>query len=123
MWNRFLPRLVSISLSEPRAYARNPLRYANEWRTIVVPLFDREPGSNRVLWFSGPPLDLDVPERPSHSAKYLTFLAKRKFDAVNAADEANATTSAITGDPEVGYEDGGFWGKEEELKALLFGES
>jgi hypothetical protein len=88
-----------------------------------VPLFDREPGSNRVLWFSGPPLDLDVPERPSHSAKYLTFLAKRKFDAVNAADGANATTSAITGDSEVGYEDGGFWGKEEELKALLFGEN
>jgi hypothetical protein len=84
-------------------------------------LFDRDPTTNKVLWFSGPPLDLDVPQRPSHSGTYLTFLAKRKLEAVGSLGE---TAIAANGETTTTSEDGGsFWGKEGELKSILFGET
>lgn len=43
-------------------------------------LFERDQ-QRQVLWFSGPPLPVGavkVPEQPTHSLEYLTYLAKRK---------------------------------------------
>ena len=87
-------------------------------------LFERDPQSNKVLWFSGPPIDIDQPEAPSHSAKYLTFLARRKL-----GDQAGSTTTTTmakredssVGGEEKGLQEGGLWGKEKELEELLYG--
>ncbi|KZS91702.1 hypothetical protein SISNIDRAFT_413701 [Sistotremastrum niveocremeum HHB9708] len=40
--------------------------------------FDRDPDTNEVLWFSGPPLDIPHAPPPRHSLKYLHFLAKKR---------------------------------------------
>jgi hypothetical protein len=91
-------------------------------------LFDKDPTSNKVLWFSGPPIDIDQPEAPSHSAKYLTFLARRKLGGEQqTSTSTSASISALDagetdlGGEEKGLEEGGLWGKEKELEELLFG--
>ncbi|KAJ9098712.1 hypothetical protein QFC21_004360 [Naganishia friedmannii] len=45
----------------------------------TVNLLDRDPVTNRVLWFSGPPIHVDVPEKPTHSAAYLAYLAQKRL--------------------------------------------
>ncbi|KAF8588485.1 hypothetical protein K439DRAFT_1384573 [Ramaria rubella] len=44
----------------------------------TVKHFDRDPETNQVLWFSGPPIDVARTPAPQHSLKYLHYLAKRK---------------------------------------------
>ena len=98
-------------------------------RTATIgALFDKDPTSNKVLWFSGPPIDIDQPEAPSHSAKYLTFLARRKLGGEQqTSTSTSASISALAagemnlGGEEKGLEEGGLWGKEKELEELLFG--
>ncbi|EJD55042.1 hypothetical protein AURDEDRAFT_155279 [Auricularia subglabra TFB-10046 SS5] len=41
-------------------------------------LFDRDPETNQVLWFSGPPMDMARPQPPQHSLAYLNFLATKR---------------------------------------------
>lgn len=50
---------------------------------VVVQLFDRDPRTGEVLWFSGPPIQAIKPEafRPQYSLEYLAFLAKKKAAA------------------------------------------
>ncbi|EJD04577.1 uncharacterized protein FOMMEDRAFT_167736 [Fomitiporia mediterranea MF3/22] len=40
--------------------------------------FDRDPDTNEVLWFSGPPVDVARPVTPRHSLEYLHFLAMKR---------------------------------------------
>ncbi|KAL5518380.1 hypothetical protein ACEPAH_62 [Sanghuangporus vaninii] len=40
--------------------------------------FDRDPETNEVLWFSGPPIDIPRPVAPRHSLEYLHFLAMKR---------------------------------------------
>jgi len=52
-------------------------------------LFDRDPVSGQVLWFSGPPIDIPRPRKPQHSLEYLHFLVKkRKREREKAANGA-----------------------------------
>lgn len=49
----------------------------------LVRHFDRDPETNQVLWFSGPPIDVARTPAPRHSLTYLHYLAmqrKRKQD-------------------------------------------
>ncbi|TDL22417.1 hypothetical protein BD410DRAFT_821293 [Rickenella mellea] len=50
--------------------------------------FDRDPETNEVLWFSGPPLDTARTTLPRYSLAYLHYLAmKRKRDAEGESGE------------------------------------
>ncbi|KAG9015507.1 hypothetical protein FRB94_000112 [Tulasnella sp. JGI-2019a] len=51
--------------------------------------FDRDPRTNEVLWFSGPPIQQANPDahRPRYSMAYLAFLAKKKATAALTAEE------------------------------------
>ncbi|GJJ09395.1 hypothetical protein Clacol_003617 [Clathrus columnatus] len=83
----------------------------------TVKHFDRDPETNQVLWFSGPPIDVARTPVPRHSLKYLHYLAmqkKRKAmddDVVNGnmptsdrvakrriTDELNEIWSSVTKD-------------------------
>jgi hypothetical protein len=86
---------------------------------FTAALFDRDPLNNKVLWFSGPPLDLDIPEAPHHTGTYLKYLAKQKLTAEDEGDKEEETAD---GD-DVGGLGAGLWGREKELEALLFGET
>ena len=44
----------------------------------IAKLFDRDPKTNEVLWFSGPPIDIHRPRQAQHSLEYLHFLAKKR---------------------------------------------
>lgn len=61
--------------------------HANVAPVHAVNILDRDPSTNRVLWFSGPPIDIIVPERPKHSAAYLAFLAKKRLQYTLGEDE------------------------------------
>lgn len=52
-------------------------------RSTPVELLDSDPKTDKVLWFSGPPIDIQAIERPKHSAEYLTFLAMKKAQRVH----------------------------------------
>lgn len=43
-------------------------------------LFEHDPTTNKLLWFSGPPLDMPPPSTytPRYSTKYLAFLARQR---------------------------------------------
>ena len=43
--------------------------------------FDRDPETNQVLWFSGPPVDMAHSRPPQHTLAYLDFLATKKRKA------------------------------------------
>ena len=49
-------------------------------RFLVPPaaLFERDPTSNKLLWFSAPPTIVPVLPQAKHSLAYLAFLAKKK---------------------------------------------
>ena len=53
--------------------------------------FDRDPETNQVLWFSGPPIDIAKPAKPQHSLTYLHFLAMKKKGAAAEADAEGKT--------------------------------
>ena len=40
--------------------------------------FDRDPETNEVLWFAGPPVDIVHTPPPQHSLKYLAHLARKR---------------------------------------------
>lgn len=40
--------------------------------------FDRDPETNEVLWFAGPPVDIVHMPPPRHSLKYLAHLARKR---------------------------------------------
>jgi len=40
--------------------------------------FDRDPETNQVLWFSGPPIDVARTPTPQYSLKYLHHVAMKK---------------------------------------------
>ncbi|PIL30846.1 hypothetical protein GSI_07014 [Ganoderma sinense ZZ0214-1] len=40
--------------------------------------FDRDPETNEVLWFAGPPVDIVHTPPPRHSLKYLAHLARKR---------------------------------------------
>ena len=44
----------------------------------LAKLFDRDPVTGEVLWFSGPPIDIPRPRMPQHSLEYVHFLAKKR---------------------------------------------
>ncbi|KAJ9096105.1 hypothetical protein QFC19_007331 [Naganishia cerealis] len=68
----------------------------------TVNMLDRDPVTNRVFWFSGPPIHVDVPEKPKHSATYLAHLAQNRLrfalgqmmDPGTAAGEGEVVASA-----------------------------
>jgi len=43
-----------------------------------VKQFDRDPETNEVLWFGGPPLNMPRVKGPCHSLAYLQFLAAKR---------------------------------------------
>ncbi|KAG6902000.1 hypothetical protein C0995_005800 [Termitomyces sp. Mi166 len=50
--------------------------------------FDRDPATNEVLWFPGPPVDIARPTKPKYSLTYLHFLAtKRKGEFTGSEDD------------------------------------
>ena len=53
-------------------------------------LFDRDPETNEVLWFSGPPLNMARVKGSRYSLAYLQFLAtKRKRGTTEEEEDAN----------------------------------
>jgi hypothetical protein len=92
---------------------------------IPVNMLDRDPSTNRVLWFSGPPIDIIIPERPQHSAPYLAFLAKKRIQhslAENDSEKGDGVNgSDANGSLDMG--DKGAWASiERDVKKLLQGE-
>jgi chromatin structure-remodeling complex subunit RSC1/2 len=45
---------------------------------VAVKHFDRDPETNQVLWFSGPPIDVARTPVPQHSLKYLHYVATKR---------------------------------------------
>lgn len=64
--------------------------------SLPVNMLDRDPVTNRVLWFSGPPIDIIVPAKPKHSAEYLAFLAKKRLQHSLADSETEDADGIIT---------------------------
>lgn len=63
--------------------------------------FDRDPETNQVLWFSGPPIDVARTPTPQHSLKYLHYLAMRRkrkhgMNDSNGVDDNGAHGRAAT---------------------------
>ncbi len=54
---------------------------------FAVELLETNSKGDKVLWFSGPPIDVPPIERPKHSAAYLTHLARSRHQA-GAAEAA-----------------------------------
>ena len=44
----------------------------------AVKHFDRDPETNQVLWFSGPPIDVARTPAPQYSLKYLHYMAMKR---------------------------------------------
>ncbi|KLO08183.1 hypothetical protein SCHPADRAFT_1001127 [Schizopora paradoxa] len=58
--------------------------------------FDRDPDTNEVLWFSGPPVDIAKPATPHYSLEYLHFLAmKKKAEMLGASDSMDEDSSGV----------------------------
>ena len=53
-------------------------------------LFDRDPETNEVLWFSGPPLNMPRVKGSRYSLAYLQFLAAKRKRGTTEED-ANQT--------------------------------
>ncbi|GLB36753.1 putative bromo adjacent homology domain containing protein [Lyophyllum shimeji] len=52
--------------------------------------FDRDPGTNEVLWFPAPPVDIARPAKPKYSLAYLHFLATKRKREVTEPEEPDA---------------------------------
>lgn len=78
-------------------------------------LLDRDPVTNRVLWFSGPPIHVDVPEKPNHSAAYLAYLAQKRLRFALGGD---ASADVAARDVEMAGSDAE-WDKEQEKWATV----
>ncbi|KZV81764.1 hypothetical protein EXIGLDRAFT_685606, partial [Exidia glandulosa HHB12029] len=50
-------------------------------------LFDRDPETNQILWFSGPPVDMAHSRPPQHSLAYLDFLASKRKKRESGEEE------------------------------------
>lgn len=68
-------------------------------------MLERDYVDNQVLWFSAPPAapgSLHIPDHPTHSLEYLSFLAKRKLaledDAANKRPCRFSVAEAIADD-------------------------
>ncbi|KAH9947379.1 hypothetical protein B0H21DRAFT_739315 [Amylocystis lapponica] len=61
--------------------------------------FDRDPGTNEVLWFAAPPLDLAHTPPPQHSLTYLHYLAKKNKKAGSKSDKSGADGSLAPSPP------------------------
>lgn len=62
---------------------------------ITVNMFDRDPRTGQVLWFSGPPIEVSIPEQPKFSTTYLSHLVTHHAtadDGASAAGEDAAST-------------------------------
>ncbi|KAJ8518925.1 hypothetical protein ONZ45_g4070 [Pleurotus djamor] len=57
--------------------------------------FDRDPETNEVLWFAGPPLDIAMPPAPKHSMEYLHFLAHKRKKALSVTDQMDVDPSSV----------------------------
>lgn len=55
--------------------------------SLIARHFDRDPDTNELLWFSGPPIDLPKPPAPRYSLNYLHHLAMKRKRAAQAIDE------------------------------------
>ena len=63
----------------------------NFYNAFTARYFDRDPDTNEVLWFSGPPIDIARTSGPRYSLNYLHHLAmKRK--AASQSQELSETT-------------------------------
>lgn len=88
-------------------------------------MLERDPATNRVLWFSGPPIDIIVPDKPKHSAAYLAFLAKKRLQHSLAEHSTDGTDDIPNGSNADGLSprDKGAWASvERDVKKLLQGE-
>lgn len=52
----------------------------------IAKLVDRDPETNEVLWFAGPPLNMARAKGPRHSLAYLQFLAAKRKKGLGADD-------------------------------------
>ena len=86
-------------------------------------MLDRDPATNRVLWFSGPPIDIIVPAQPKHSAEYLAFLAKKRLQSSLADGETAGSDGILTMSEKNGIvntgEKGAWDDVERDVKRLL----
>lgn len=87
----------------------------------TVNVLDRDPSTNRVLWFSGPPIDIVVPERPKHSAAYLAFLAKKRLQYTlgEEAGENGHDVKDVQGDEKEEDDEKGDWADVEKRVEML----
>lgn len=69
----------------------------------IVNMLDRDPATNRVLWFSGPPIDIIVPEKPKHSAAYLAYVAKKRLQYTLGEDGMENGQGVVKDAPENGH--------------------
>ena len=68
---------------------------------LLAKFFDRDPDTNEVLWFSGPPMDVARPPGPRHSLDYLHFLAmKRKREQNQSQTPGQGTQEGTEDDDE-----------------------
>jgi len=74
--------------------------------------FDRDPNTNEVLWFSGPPIDIAKPTAPRHSIAYLHFRAmqiKRKKEDDNPDSSSAEKRQKMVAPPTFGETFGKLW--------------
>ena len=66
---------------------------------LLVSHFDRDPKTNKLLWFSGPPINPPAPSSyvPRHSLSYLTYIARKKLEAGNGQAPSDPTTDHMDG--------------------------
>ena len=60
----------------------------------IAKLFDRDPETNEVLWFSAPPLNVAHPPAPKYSLAYLHYLAKKRKRESEGADSNDSNEVA-----------------------------
>lgn len=59
--------------------------------------FDRDPDSNQLLWFSGPPVDLARTPIPRYSLKYLHYLTRTRTEHRGVDDDRMETEENVIG--------------------------
>jgi chromatin structure-remodeling complex subunit RSC1/2 len=62
---------------------------------LLVNLFEHDPATKKLLWFSGPPLDMPPPSTytPRYSTEYLAFLARQHEEKERKASSLAALTN------------------------------
>ena len=73
----------------------------------VVKLFERDPATDKLLWFSGPPIDMPDPSAYGlrYSTKYLAFLAKKYGGEKDGETEREAKRRKVDDDVEMAGEE------------------